>query len=265
MHRTTPGEAAFTMIEVIVSLILTTVLLIMLFSAVFDTFHGSERTAQRQKAERAAFLATEMLTDDLRAARAPDRDPKSYGTVDALRGMILQGEPSPGFGVAQIHDITIATPTTLAFYADRSPNSPGPECVTWYVEPSTKALIRAVDPGLPIGCGVGVGSISKQQVMVAPELKRATAKSKVPDPFSYRLQVQPNPIDPDPNLCVDGRVLSPLPGPVPGNRDQIVGVVLELRSFVANRNAHGDQDFRTEVSIPSRQGLDYRYALGCAD
>lgn len=252
------------MIEVIIALVLTTVLLVLIFSSVFDLFHSSERTSQRQKAERAAYLAVEMLTDDLRAARAPGRDPKHYGTVDALRGMLLQGEASPGFGTTQIHDITVATPTVLSFYADRSENLPGAECVTWYVDPETRALIRAVDPGLPVGCALGVGSISKQIIMPAPEIERATERAKIPNPFTYRVQIQPNPIMPNPDACVDGRIAAPLPGPAPGNMDQVVAVVLDIRSFVANRNAHGDQDFRTEVSIPGRQGLDYRYALGCA-
>ena len=75
--------------------------------------------------------------------------------------------------------------------------------------------------------------------------------------------MQPRPLDPDPDPSectrVDATSASSLL-----QRNQISAVQLDLRSFVANQTAHGDQQLSHAVSISSRQGIDYRYAIGCA-
>jgi hypothetical protein len=99
--------------------------------------------------------------------------------------------------------------------------------------------------------------------MPPPERARATAAAQVPDPFSYLLLVQPRPNDPDPDPSLCGRQDRPS-ATTPLQRNQVTGVALDLRSFVANRSSSGDQRLTHAVSISARQGIDYRYAIGCA-
>jgi hypothetical protein len=85
----------------------------------------------------------------------------------------------------------------------------------------------------------------------------------VPQPFSYRRLAQQNPgaaiINPD--ACTtptSSNLTSHLA------RDQVTAIKLDLRSFVVQRSASGDQQLQTTVAIASRQGMDFRYGIGCA-
>lgn len=257
-----PAEQAFTMIELMISMALSAIVLAMILGFVMNTMGSSDRSSARLKAQRAASGASEQLTADLRAMRAPQRQPKFTGSPDAVRSLLLLNENPRNLVV---NDVLVATPTRLAFYAELINSSASSECVNWQVMPN--GSMRRTVRSFTAGCGGGA-ILQDREVMPAPEKTvsnggRASEDAKIPNPFAYLLLVQPVPNDPelDPSLCT--RVDTPTASTIL-QRNQISAVQLDLRSFVANRNGHGDQRLTHAVSISSRQGIDYRYAIGCA-
>jgi hypothetical protein len=114
------------------------------------------------------------------------------------------------------------------------------------------------------GCVGGGGAVLQQrELMPAPPSTGTSAAATVPQPFSYRRLAQQNPgaaiINPD--ACTtptSSNLTSHLA------RDQVTAIKLDLRSFVVQRSASGDQQLQTTVAIASRQGMDFRYGIGCA-
>lgn len=262
----TSGEDGFTLIELVVAMVLAGLVMALLVGAIIDMFGSSERSAMDNKAQRAASLAADTLTSDLRAMRAPQREPRFTGSPDSLRSMLLDGDNPNGY---EIHDLLIASPTQVMFYAEliNTPGNTTAECVTWFVRPADLALIREVHAGTRNCAGAtptrgGGGAVLQQQeIMPAPERARASAAAKVPQPFRYRMQRVANPADPDPSTCTTP---APTPGPLGTlQRDQVTNVLMDLRSFVAGRVASGDQQLQSSATVTARQSMEYRYAIGC--
>lgn len=268
MTPSTADEGAFTLVELIVGLVLAGLVMALLSGAIIDMFGSSERSAMDNKAQRAATLAADTLTADLRAMRAPQREPRFTGSPDSLRSMLLDNDNPNNY---EIHDLLRATPTQVMFYAEliNAPPNVTVECVTWFVRPADLALIREVRAGSSNCAGAtttrggGGAVLQEQEIMPAPEQERSSAAAKVPEPFRYRLQQVRDPADPDPSTCTTP---APTPGPLGSTlqRDQVTNVLMDLRSFVAGRVASGDQQLQSSATIVARQSMEYRYAIGCA-
>ena len=259
---TTPGrgDAGFTMVELLVGLVLATIVMALLFGVVLDMFGASERSAMDGKAQRSATHAADMLTADLRAMRAPQREPRYTGSPDNLRSMLLRGINPNGY---EVHDLLVARPDQVTFYAElvNTAGNSTVECVSWFVRPDggLQRDVRRYAAGCP---GGGGAVIQSELIMPPPERARATAAATVPNPFSFKLLRVANTNDPDPSTCTTP---PPAPGPLTGVQlDQVTNVDMDLRSFVAGRMASGDQHLQSSVTITSRQGMEYRYAIGCA-
>jgi prepilin-type N-terminal cleavage/methylation domain-containing protein len=246
-------EQGFTLIELMVAMVLGLIVMALLIGLVMDMFTASERSALDNKAQKAASLAADMLTSDVRAMRAPQREPKFTGSPDNLRAMFLDPDGNPNN--YEIHDVTYASPQQITFLAEVANTTAGVECVTWQVQPD-KALHRIVRAHSVNCAGGGGGVISTQLVMPAPETAKASAAAAVPNPFSYRLLAVTKP-----PVCAETNVTTGVLKTL--ERDQISNVMLDLRSFVAGRAATGDQQLKTSVTISSRQGMEYRYGIGC--
>lgn len=250
-------EAGFTLVELVVGMVLGAIVLALIVGVVIDMLGASERAGTESKAQKAAVAAAEMLTSDLRAMRAPQREPIFTGSADNLRNLILLDQNPMGL---QVHDLTFAGPTRVTFFAEVVNASPSTECVTWEVI-ADGALQRSVRPYAP-DCGNGaVPPLQQSQVMPPPERARASAAVTIPTPFRYRSMVQPTPATPDPDACTTP-VRSSTASEI--QRDQVVGIDMDLRIFVAGRVSRGDQELITSASIPSRQSQEYRFAIGCA-
>lgn len=249
-------ERGFTLVELLVSMVLGAIVLALVVGAIINMFGASERSSMRSKAQRATVNASEQLTSDLRAMRAPERDPFHTGSADNLRNLILfQRNPTN----LLIHDILEATGSRLVFYAELVNTSARAECVTWSVEPDG-SLLRTVRSFSPNCTTAGV-TLQSTQVMPTPERTRASASASVPAPFSYRVLVHPaNTTTVRPDDCV-ATTRTSLDTPLA--RNQATAVELNLRSFVAGKVARGDQELITAVSISSRQAQEYRFAIGC--
>lgn len=255
LRRDKPHEHGFTVIELLVAMVLSAVVLALIIGVVIEMFGSSERSSMQNKAQKATTLAADMLTSDLRAMRAPQREPRFTGSPDNLRSMILDGDDQ---GLL-VHDLLVAEPSRITFYAELVNSSVDAECVTWHVRPDG-ALQRDVLRHAP-GCTSATGMLQSSIVMPQPERSRAAAAASIPAPFSYRQLRQPTPANPDPSTCTTPTV--PSAGTVLG-RDQVTAIDMDLRSFVAGRVGRGDQHLQTSVTIASRQGMEYRYAIGCA-
>jgi prepilin-type N-terminal cleavage/methylation domain-containing protein len=250
-------DAGFTLVELVIGMVLGTIVLALIVGAVIDMFGSSERSAMKQKSQRATVAAVEQLTSDLRAARAPEREPFYTGSADNLRNLLLfQRNPTN----LLVHDLVAATPNRIVFYAELVNSSRRPECVTWAVQ-GDGSMRRTVRP-FSANCLAGGGAaLQDTMVMPPPERTRATAASAIPNPFSYRLLQHPASTNPvRPNACTTP-TLTNLTTTL--QLDQATSVEMDLRSFVAGRVAHGDQELISAVSIVSRQAQEYRFAIGC--
>jgi prepilin-type N-terminal cleavage/methylation domain-containing protein len=253
--RRTSAEDGFTLVELLVAMVLGAIVLALIVGAIIDMFGSSERSAMKSKAERSAVAAVEMLTSDLRAARAPEREPFYTGSADNLRNLILFQRDQ---GLL-VHDIAVATPTRLAFYAELDNTSPRAECVVWAVQPNG-SLRRTVYP-FTSNCAGASGAARQDSEVMPPAAKNASALAKPPQPFTYRLLAHPaNVATVRPNACTTPTRTTAASAL---ERDQITSVELDLRSFVAGKVGRGDQELITAVSISSRQAQEYRYAIGC--
>lgn len=257
-------EAGFTLIELLVAMVLSAIVLALIITSMVHIFGSSDRSTSRMKAQRAAGAAADMMTSDVRAMHAPQRDPKFTGSPDGLRALLLDGDNPSAY---LVHDIVQATPTRLTFYAESVATSPREECVTWFVraDGGLQRDVFAFNSGCTGGTaarggGAGAAPLQTALVMPAPERARASAAAAVGAPFSYQLLAQPTPADPDPAACTR---------PVRANLttllqlDQVVGINLDLRSFIAGYSGHGDQTLNTSVAVSGRQSYEYRYGLGC--
>lgn len=264
-HRHQHG---FTLVELVVAMVLGMLVLALIVGVVIDLFGSSERSAARSKAQRSSVAAAELLLSDLRAARAPHREPKFTGSSDNLRNLLLRGA-TPAPSSLLVHDLVDARSNTLRFYAEliQSPTNTTAECVSWEVVTSG-ALRRTVRP-MSATCTTGA-VLQQSEVMPAPRTVGTTTAGAIPKPFSYRLLVQPAPLAaaPNPDLCTTPRVTDATAAALPGatnalRRDQVMGVELDLRSFITTKVGRGDQELITSASIVSRQSQEYRYAIGC--
>lgn len=250
------GEAGFTLIEVIVALVLTLLVLAFILGAVIDVFSSSNRSSANARSQKATVAAVEQLTTDLRAARAPERAPRYVGSPDGLRDVLLRGA-SPALNT---QDLLEARSNRLLFYAESISTSPREECILWEVR-ADGALQRTVH-AYSSRCAP-LGAVLQRTELMPARSAGAAASTGAATPFSYRMLVQPNPLDPDldPSACTTPAPRANLATAL--ERNQVVGVDLNLRSFVIHREGRGDQELLSSVSLASRQGMDYRYGIGC--
>lgn len=280
-HASERRERGFTLIEVIVACILLAIVVILLFSVLIDAFRDGERARQRSKAQRNVTLSSEKLDSDLRAMRAPARNPKDVGGLEMMRESFTLTDQNK-----EIHDIVLAEPDRLIFYAELdSVGEAGTvldmECVEWFVTPvPDQALHRRVYPYSPNcqGAVAKTGAKLDEEVVPKPDAKYASDKD-FDTVFSYYV-TEPGAT---PNTCTERKVeevpalgaaslpTNPEPGQVvlpglgPQLLDRIIAVEMDLRSFVSLKDARGESHFTQKVSIASRQQFEFRYAIGCAE
>ncbi|MCW2927776.1 MAG: hypothetical protein JWM86_1744 [Thermoleophilia bacterium] len=248
------SESAFTLIELLVAMVIGAIVLAMTIGIMVSVFGSSSRVGAKAKSQRSAVAAVELLTSDLRAARAPERAPRNVGSPDGLRDVLLN-DAIPGL---LAHDVLRASPTEVVFYAELFAASPREECVRWRTEASG-ALTRTVSAFTP-RCAAPGAVLQTSDVM--PARSAGAAASTVVRPFRYQLLVQPRPRDP--NLDVSAcRNVTNVTSPTGLQLDQIMSVSMDLRSFVAYRGGRGDQELNSTVSISSRQSTEYKYGIGC--
>jgi prepilin-type N-terminal cleavage/methylation domain-containing protein len=274
------SDAGFTLIELVVAICLLAIIIALITTALVKVLDSSSRANERAKAQRAAVTSQDLLQDDLRAARAYQRDTATITSVDELRDDIYYQLPT----AKDIHDISLATSKAITFEADvfQGPGAPRPECVRWYQQPDY-SIIREVHDWTS-GCSNGSAPGTLRQKMVMMPKPVALPLATTPPPVGYRLMWQRtrNATDPDPANCFQSYLtgaaakkdvtgaaanLGNLSSKTSRARlDAIVGVVLDLRAWAQRSKtstAHGDQELVAFATIASRESPDYHYGLAC--
>lgn len=143
------SEHAFTLIEMLIAMVLVGGLLIIISTVLVRSFGESGRTQQQRKATQDVRNTMSQFGNDLRIARAPDRDPRYVGNGGDLGAALLSQKqlqvqlPGATSAVLDVRDIIEATSTSFAFRADVHPN-PGSECVRYAVDGPGQPLVRSV-------------------------------------------------------------------------------------------------------------------------
>lgn len=247
-------EAAFTLVELLIGMVLAAIALAMIMGVIGSMSDNANRSAAKTTSLKSTLMAADQLTTDLRAARAPERAPRFVGSPDGLRDVLLRNTNPKLLA----HDILVAEPSRLVFFAEVFANSNGTECIEWAVQ-NNGGLHRTVRS---FSASCGGGTVLQASAIMPPRSTGIANAARADPPFSYRLLRQPDPTNEelDPGACTTPKRAT---ANTRLERDQIVGVDLNLRSFVNIRGGRGDQHVHTSVSMAGRQGMEYRYGLGC--
>ncbi len=150
MTATRRHERAFTMIEMVIAMVLIAGLLVVVSTVLVRTFGESGRATQQRKAMQNVRNTMSQFGNDLRVARAPDRDPRYVGNGNDLGGALLSNKSlevtMPGAAaptVLDVRDVIEATSTSFAFRAEVHP-TPGTECIRYAVTGPGMPLTRTV-------------------------------------------------------------------------------------------------------------------------
>lgn len=149
---TTPRDQAFTIIEMIVVMLLMGIVTTMVARVLLDKLAAQHKSVTTQRATAAGNEVISQLGDDLRSARAPDRDPAKIGDAQRLREAVLGDavitDASDAAVTLDVRDIISAEPSRLQFRSDVVPEAGGAatrvECITYEVR-SDGSFWRAVN------------------------------------------------------------------------------------------------------------------------
>lgn len=255
-----PSERAFTLIELLIVCILSTIVVAAIVSGVIAGLKGSNDAEVSRKALSQFDQARELLEKDLRAARAPGRDYDLITNRQDLRDEVQTGDSALPAGL-DIEDVKVAEPGRLVFVADvlhtNPAATPQPECVTWRLSSNATSwwLERSVAPYTASCTGPPDGSYV---------IKPQSITAGTPAPTSVFTYVRTC----DAGSCGGTATCSGSPpvGTVTGvSRNWITEVRLDLSAILSRGDQGAQGRFETSVAVRNRTSDDYMYALGCRD
>lgn len=259
------------MIELIVAMIILAIVLAVFVRALLGGFGAAAVTMTTRKAEAIVAHATDQMGDDLRSARAHERNFDKIREPLQLRKAVMSGETINDPVTAaplDVADVKVATATSFSFLSNLVVEPAGSptvaECVYYRVESGGGYwwMARYVSPYAASCSPSGTMSlVVKQQLGAAP-----TAV------FSYTLVCNRNGVN---GRTCNGAVPSPTPpliGPcAPGTATAVSGTALnwitsvafDLSALVERAEYTARGRLRGKVGLRTRQNHDYLYALGC--
>jgi type II secretory pathway pseudopilin PulG len=289
-------EAAFTMIELIVGMILAAIVLGAAVVALTSMFSGaSERSVDRKAAARAADVL-ERFERDMRSAESPERL-NSPVVRDEMRAIVLWGVSKGTNGTVsaitpgnpcttpserskdycEFQDITVSNSNAVYFRADVDAGVTGHECVIWRVA-ADRSLWRTVRRDHRRCYTNDLGSVlSDERVLQAPPAGGPLGNSQGRSAsFGYLIRYNPASDGPgqyntivDPTNCVSQSFYPLATNLVDMRRGFITNVTLDLSAWTTGGEATGTaassarQRLTTSATIASRSNDDYAYATGC--
>ncbi len=149
MIRPTNRESAFTLIEMLIAMVLVSGLLVIASTLLVRSFGESGRSQQERKAMQSVRDTTAKFGNDLRVARAPDRNPAYVGNGNELGSALLADQelqlklPGGTTQTLDVRDVVEATSRSFAFRADVNPAA-GVECVRYAVDEVGGPFVREV-------------------------------------------------------------------------------------------------------------------------
>ena len=255
--RAVAAEAAFTLIELMVAMIVLSLVVGIAGYGVISSLESTNEAGSTGKGRAMANEAAERLGAEVRAARSRGRD--GTGVVDIAdlrRAVRTNGTLYDINGTAlDWRDLAIATPNALTFQADIVDEAGAsiPECVTWSAPPTRSwSLTRTVRRYTP-GCTTAGAVLESDEVTERTSVRPAPGTAGSPPLFTYVVA----------RSAVGGCSGIPTSAPTAADRNRVVAIKINFTSLVERRANASAQDLQTEVSLRSRSGSDYQYAMGC--
>jgi prepilin-type N-terminal cleavage/methylation domain-containing protein len=277
MPRRVPAPGAshsdargFTLVELIVAMVLLAIALTMVTRGLLDGFSSTSDAITEREAQHMVDKATQQLTQDLRSARANDRNVNDIRQPYLLTRAIMLGTaiysgdcpPSATCKLLDVADVKAATSTTFEFMADVDTSSVGAECVTYTIPPSgaTFWMRRAVTAYSSATRTCAAAGASGAYLIRPQKVPTSAVGHPV---FSYQLVC---------NRSAAGCSLAGGPKCTPTTqtsvgsavaRNWITSVTVDLTSLVERGESRSIDSLKGTASIRTRENHDYRLALGC--
>lgn len=254
--RSIHGSAGFTLVEMIVVLVLLAALIGVASNVIIDAVGSSQRIAGTEVAAQRAAHTMDRLGADLRSAISPDRMGENLPSNDALRAYLLNNANLAGL---DLRDIALATPTALWVrtnaISEPEFTEPVAECVGYFTD-AQGALVREVFADWRV-CP-GTGNPVDRRVMLG-RLPQGAPSRPI---FSYQTAMNSDPLQVpiDPRDCETAIVTTP----TARQTDQIVRVLVDLRSYDATALGAGELKLMGSLDLRLRLAHDYLYGLGCS-
>lgn len=270
------GQAGFTLIELMVSLVILAIVIAGLARPLLGAFSTASQARSSQGAQANVLRTSDQMQGDLLATRSPDRNTSKQRGVDSLkRGLLIdpQGravsdDPSDMGRMFDIYDVLAATPTMLRLVVEEDDTHVGSECAQWDV--ANTAATGRVSVRRRFFWTRNCTGAARTDTMLVPDQAFVPSflgetRAAVPPVLSYQLVCSPTAA-----FC-NGRYGSAGPGcqgwsatSAPGvARNLIVGVTIDLRSVEQQAGEAAGARAKSEITLPSRESTDYRRALGC--
>jgi hypothetical protein len=208
-----------------------------------------------------AMEAAERIAADVRAARSAGREGTALVDIADLRDAIdTDGELRDIDGtLLDWRDVTRADGNVLVMQSDVIDDpSNKPECITWEIVGSTTWHVQRTVRAYTSRCATN-GAVLESDQMSEP-----VAATAVPVPgsggtqplFRYQVAEQQRGLP----GCTNSLRSGPLSSAI---MNRIVAVRISFSSLTTARDAASITELETEISLRSRNGSDYQYAMRC--
>lgn len=253
-------EYGFTMIEMIIAMVLLSIAMGLVGSALVNALSGSSVSTSGAIADSEIAKVTARFQDDLAVAETDDRAAnlvrEQLVLDNALRNDAdaSSDDPNSSNTNVDLEDIVVATPTMVQFKAEVVRATPGAECVTWEAKTAGSAymIVRTVGNA---GCAGGTAEVVAKG--------RSDSSGIVLEPFSYDLRCHRT-------LCVGSGATSASTPCAAWNATSVTGrrdlrrIVAIRAKFTTNQGKNAtDGHSGALMNIRSRQTHQWTTALGC--
>jgi type II secretory pathway pseudopilin PulG len=244
------------MIELLVAMVLLAIVGGIVTQAVLGGVRGMNDTAASSDAMSQAADAADRLGTDVRAARRQGRSGALVEQAELKSAINSDGDLYPLTGGPKLdwRDIASADATSMTIQADvvDEPGASKPECVTWSIANATGGwYLRRVVKRYSVSCGGGGGATLEDDAMTTP----TTALPRPTGLFTYVVTVAAG------GTC---RTNAAIPNPGAAALNRITSVRIDFSSLATHGTSSASSaQLLDEISIRSRAGNDYQYALGC--
>ncbi|MCB0878808.1 MAG: hypothetical protein KDC46_07490 [Thermoleophilia bacterium] len=246
------------MIELIVAMVLLAVLLGGVSMAVMRGFEGAGTTSLKSRTFTQFEQASQMLEQDVRAARSPNRSFDQVRDLDLFADQVRTGSSA-------IADVTVANSKTFQFVGDvvslpGNATWAGAECIRWELKTgATWSIVRTVYSN--DNCG---GGTTLTSTWVRPTSGAGAGAGAAPtSAFSYVLGCDPAACGVPAATSTCGQGGAAL-GTVSGAaRNWITQVRFDLSAIAVEGKRATKDSLQSTIALRNRLSSDYQYALGC--
>jgi prepilin-type N-terminal cleavage/methylation domain-containing protein len=255
------AEPAFTMLELLVSMILLAIAFAIVGTTLVQALSGSGTSTSGAVSDTAAARVTARFQDDIAVVESADRKARLVREQVVLDAALRQDanassdNPAAPNASVDLEDVLIATPTRFRVQAEVDRQTTGVECVTWDATTNDTRfqIMRTVQRS---GCGA---TISEEVLLTG----RSDARGANVSPFTYRLMCNRTLCGAD-SLAPPATPCQPWPATSVDDRKQRRWIIGVQANFVAHAGRSAtSSSANTTMNIRSREEHMWRTALGC--